>query len=88
MTLAILGIDLGKNSCSVVGVDERGAVFLRRTMRRGRLIELVSKLPTSVVAMEARCSAHHSGRILVGRGHTASYISRIRAPLFESAEER
>lgn len=34
MTISILGIDIGKNSCSVVGVDERGSVILRRTMRR------------------------------------------------------
>ena len=34
MTIVILGIDLGKNSCSVVGLDESGAVVLRRRMRR------------------------------------------------------
>lgn len=34
MTILILGIDIGKNSCSVVGVDEKGAVTVRRTMRR------------------------------------------------------
>jgi transposase len=75
MTIAILGIDIGKNSCSVVGVDERGAVVLRRTMRRGTLIELVSKLPTCVVAMEACCGAHHLGRIFVERGHTVRLMS-------------
>jgi len=34
MQISILGIDIGKNSCSVVGVDDRGAVVVRRTMRR------------------------------------------------------
>jgi predicted NBD/HSP70 family sugar kinase len=34
MSIAILGIDLGKNSCSVVGVDAAGAVIVRRTMPR------------------------------------------------------
>jgi predicted NBD/HSP70 family sugar kinase len=33
MTISILGIDIGKNSCSVVGVDDKGAVIVRRTMR-------------------------------------------------------
>jgi len=32
MKIAVLGIDLGKNSCSVVGLDEVGAVIKRRRM--------------------------------------------------------
>jgi hypothetical protein len=34
MTIAVLGIDLGKNSCSLVGLDAGGKVVLRRRMRR------------------------------------------------------
>jgi transposase len=53
MSIVILGVDLGKNSCSIVGVDGTGAVVVRRTMRRQTLIEYVAKLPQCVVAMEA-----------------------------------
>jgi transposase len=38
MEIAILGIDLGKNSCSVVGLDENGKVAIRRRMRRETII--------------------------------------------------
>lgn len=34
MTIAVTGIDLGKNSCSVVGLDNAGSVVVRRRMRR------------------------------------------------------
>ena len=34
MQIAVLGIDLGKNSCSIVGLINGGAVVLRRRMRR------------------------------------------------------
>lgn len=34
MAIAILGIDLSKDSCSVVGQDTTGRVVLRRRMRR------------------------------------------------------
>lgn len=44
MHISILGIDNGKNSRSVVGVDDRGAAVVRRTMRRQSLIEFVQKL--------------------------------------------
>ena len=30
MQLAVLGIDLGKNKCSIVGLNSAGAVVLRR----------------------------------------------------------
>lgn len=34
MSIAVLGIDLGKNSCGAVGLDENGVVVKRRGMRR------------------------------------------------------
>jgi hypothetical protein len=38
MTITMLGVDLGKNSVSVVGLDDRGAVVLwRRVTRNGPL---------------------------------------------------
>jgi len=75
MTISILGVDIGKNSCSIVGVDKRGTAVLRRTMRRQTLIEFVTKLPSCIVAMEACCGAHHLGRIFVGCGHKIRLMS-------------
>ena len=37
----VLGIDLGKNSCSLAGLDTTGAVVLRRRMTREVLIAFV-----------------------------------------------
>ena len=67
----ILGVDLGKNSCSIVGLDGAGRVLLRRRTRR----ELAAKLPGCVVAMEACCGAHHLGRLLVEQGHEVRLMS-------------
>ena len=75
MTIVILGVDLGKTSCSVVGVDATGAVVARRTMRRQTLIDYVTKLPTCVVAMEACCGAHHLGRLFAAQGHEVRLMS-------------
>ena len=38
MDISVLGIDLGKNSCSVVGLDVTGKVVVRRRMRRETVI--------------------------------------------------
>ncbi len=67
--VAVLGIDLGKNSCSVAGLDEAGRVVLRRRVPRDGLAALLDKLPRCVVAMEACCGAHHVGRSAQVRGH-------------------
>lgn len=75
MTIMILGIDLGKNVCSVVGMDEAGAVVVRRSMRRQTLIDYVAGLPACVIAMEACCGAHYLGRIFVAHGHDIRLMS-------------
>ncbi len=43
MQIAVLGIDLGKNSCGVAGLDATGRVVLRRRMRRDGVIELAAR---------------------------------------------
>jgi transposase len=73
--IAVLGIDLGKNSCSLVGLDTSGAVVLRRGVRRETTPGITAKLPQCVIAMEACCGAHHLGRLLVRQGHTIRLMS-------------
>jgi len=75
MQIEVLGIDLGKNSCSMVGLDGRGAVVLRRRMRRESIIKQLAKLPACVVGMEACCGAHHLGRVLRAQGHKVRLMS-------------
>ena len=75
MNIVILGIDLGKNSCSVVGLDESGAVIVRRRMRRDGVIAFAAKLSPCITAMEACCGAHHMGRSLAALGHQVRLMS-------------
>src|SRR5579872_6960992 len=75
MDIAVLGIDLGKNSCSLVGLDSSGKVLLRRRMQRKTIVGLASKLSRCIVAMEACCGAHHLGRVLLAQGHTVRLMS-------------
>src|SRR4051812_18363065 len=73
--VTIIGVDLGKNSCSLVGLDAAGAVVLRRRVRRDGLVALLTRLPGSVVAMEACCGAHHLGRLLAAQGREVRLMS-------------
>jgi transposase len=75
MTVQVVGIDLGKNSCSVVGLNASGRVVLRRRVRRETIPALAAAYPGCVVAMEACCGAHHLGRLLAARGHEVRLMS-------------
>ncbi|MBS7708029.1 IS110 family transposase [Chelatococcus asaccharovorans] len=74
-TVAVLGIDLGKNSCSVAGLDDTGRVVLRRRLSREGVVRLTASMPTCVMAMEACCGAHHLGRVLREQGHEIRLMS-------------
>jgi len=73
--ICVLGVDIGKNVCSLVGLDVSGKVVLRRGVKRETLIALAAKLPPCIVAMEACCGAHHLGRVFAARGHEVRLMS-------------
>src|SRR5947209_12441781 len=75
MQVSIVGVDLGKNSCSLVGLDAAGKVVVRRRLRRDGVAAFLAKLSNCVVAMEACCGAHHMGRTLAAQGHTVRLMS-------------
>jgi transposase len=75
MKVHVLGIDLGKNVCSLVGLDEAGAVVMRRRAKRETLIALAAKLPACIIGMEACCGAHHLGRLFADQGHDVRLMS-------------
>ena len=75
VSVATIGIDLGKNSCSLAGLDDTGAVVLRRRFTRERLVAFLAGQPACVVAMEACCGAHHLGRVFAAQGHEVRLMS-------------
>ena len=75
MKIAVLGVDLGKNVCSIAGLDDVGVVIVRLRARRDTLIDFVGKLPACIVAMETCCGAHHLGRLFAAQGHDVRLMS-------------
>src|SRR5512147_2329884 len=69
--VAVIGIDIGKNSFHIVGHDERGAIVLRQKWSRGQVEARFANLPPCLIGMEACVGAHHLSRKLNGLGHDA-----------------
>lgn len=47
--IAVVGIDIGKNSFHIVGLDERGAIVLRQKWSRGQVEERFANMPPCLV---------------------------------------
>jgi transposase len=70
-TVATIGIDIGKNSFHVVGLDQRGAIVLRQKWSRGQIEARLAGMPPCLIGMEACVGAHHLSRKLQALGHDA-----------------
>jgi transposase len=70
-TVAKMGIDIGKNSFHVVGLDQRGAIVLRQKWSRGQIEARLANMPPCLIGMEACVGAHHLSRKLQSLGHDA-----------------
>ena len=77
LTLASIGIDIGKDVFHIVGFDLDGNVVLRRHFKRLALVAEFKKLPPSIVGMEACLSAHFVSRTLRKLGHQPRIIPAI-----------
>ena len=69
--IAVIGIDIGKNSFHVVGQDSRGAIVLRQKWSRGQVEARLANLSQCLIGMEACVGAHHLSRKLQALGHDA-----------------
>jgi len=67
--IAVIGIDIGKNSFHAIGLDRRGAIVLRQKWSRSQLATRLAAMPRCLIGMEACVGAHHLSRKLRSLGH-------------------
>ena len=70
--LTAIGIDIGKNTFHLVGLDKRGAIVLRQKLSGGQVAARLANIPPCLVGMEACVGAHHLSRQLLALGHDAN----------------
>ena len=70
-SIAVVGIDIGKNSFHVVGLDQRGAIVLRQKWSRSQVEARFANMSSCLIGMEACVGAHHLSRRLKALGHDA-----------------
>ena len=67
IAIAVIGIDIGKNSFHIVGLDYRGAIVLRQKWSRGQVEARFANMSPCLIGMEAA-----SVRIISVASSTAS----------------
>ena len=69
--VATIGIDIGKNSFHLIGLDKTGAIVLRQKLSRGQVEARLANMPPCLIGMEACVGSHHLSRQLKAYGHDA-----------------
>src|SRR5215813_1078760 len=73
-TISTIGLDLGKNTFHLVGLDRRGAIVLQQKLSRGQLERRLANVPRCLIGMEACSGSHYIGRRLTELGHDVRLI--------------
>ena len=73
--LAVLGIDLAKNSFQLHGVDASGQVVIKEKLSRNKLSPFIAQLPHCVIGIEACGGSNHWTRVFEKLGHTVHMIA-------------
>src|SRR5215813_3175080 len=76
-SLAVVGVDIGKEVFHLVGLGGDGTIAFRRKIRRLSLKDVFEQLPPCIVGMEACLSAHFVSRTLRALGHEPRIIPAI-----------
>ena len=69
-----IGIDTGKNTLHLIGLDEKGAIVLREKLSRGRIAARLVNVPKCLIGIEAGMATHYVARELLALGHEVKQV--------------
>src|SRR5262245_33152914 len=72
-----IGIDTGKNTLHMIGLDERGEVVLREKVSRNRIAARLVNVPPCLIGIEAGMATHYMARELVALGHLVKQVPPV-----------
>ena len=69
-----IGIDTGKNTLHLIGLDDKGAIVLREKIARGRIAARLANVPRCLIGIEAGMATHYVARELGALGHDVKQV--------------
>src|SRR3974377_1310050 len=86
-TVTTIGIDLGKTTLHMVGLDSCGAIVLREKVSRGRIASRLANLPPCLIGIEAGMATHYVARELMALGHDVKQVPPTYAKPFRQGNK-
>jgi transposase len=70
-----IGIDTGKNTLHLIGLDDNGAIVLREKVSRGRIAARLTNVPQCLIGIEAgMATTHYVARELIALCHDVKQV--------------
>ena len=82
-----IGIDTGKNTLHMIGLDEKGSIVLREKVSRNRIAARLVNLPPCLIGIEAGMATHYVARELLALGHQVKQVPPSYAKPFRQAHK-
>src|SRR5262245_46370251 len=82
-----IGIDLGKNTLHMIGLDSSGAIVLREKVSRGRIASRLANLPPCLIGIEAGMATHYVARKLTALGDDVKQVPATYAKPFRQGHK-
>jgi transposase len=85
--VTVIGIDMGKSTLHMVGLDSSGAIVLRERVSRGRITSRLANLPPCLIGIEAGMATHYVARELAALGHDVKQVPAMCAKPFRQGHK-
>src|ERR1700739_1548174 len=82
-----IGIDTGKNTLHLIGLDDKGAIVLREKVARGRIAARFANVPQCLIGIEAGMATHYVARELSALGHDVKQVPPAYAKPFRQGHK-
>lgn len=86
-TIVTIGIDPGKNTMHLIGLDAEGAIVLRKRVSRNKVVAHLANLPSCLIGIEVGMGTHYLTRALCAIGHDARQVPPFYVKPFRQAHK-
>src|SRR5262249_39497342 len=87
IAISTIGVDKGKNTLHLVGLDRQGMIVLREKLARSRIGTRLANVPPSLIGIEAGMATHYVARELLAHGHDVRQVPPAYAKLFRQGHK-
>ena len=81
-----IGIDMGKTTLHMIGLDSRGSIVAREKVTRGRVASRLANSPPCLIGIKAGMATHYVARELAALGHDVKQVPPAYAKPFRQGQ--